>query len=625
MEPQCRQSLRFRRTAERAWVRFERAAVEAVVRVNGVEVGRSRGAWSPFEVEATPYLRDDNEVQVEARWVDHPTNGFLPRIGVRWSAVRGLRVLDRPTPAPAPRPSRARVDGDRLLVDGRPTRVRGVLHWGYYPELADPWPDEAAMRRELELLRARGFNLVKLCLWVPPPRFYELCDELGMLVWQEYPVWDAPLAGDELAEELERLIALDAAYPCVVLRSLTCENDRVDAALVRRVARFCRDRVRGALVLGNSGWLCSAGEGDFHDEHAYLHNLQWLYYPQRIAPRLTRPLILGETMCFDRPADVASAAAACRRWQIETLARELPHAGYVITALRDIPGAPLGLLTERGDEKDRPEDWDWHREPAHAPRPIAPPSAPWIGPRKGEWKCREHTFWSPVVRVLVADLPRELIEREALFELFTGRVLTHAEGTRVLVELLDYHDQPDGPVRHPLVIELESQGERRVVSAFRTDTPAGRELAAALAERRGPAPEVGPLAGDAVVLERWTMTPAGGRPREVRCDTPFVNGGANVFEGEATFEARFHHPGGRTVLVCEGVGDFFELHLDDLWIAEAGPRTGTWDGTRDRPRQYGLQLDPGEHALRLRVRDWRGAGGLVGPVYFTSDPDQRVF
>ena len=32
-----------------------------------------------------------------------------------------------------------------------------------------------------------------------------------------------------------------------------------------------------------------------------------------------------------------------------------------------------------------------------------------------------------------------------------------------------------------------------------------------------------------------------------------------------------------------------------------------------------------EVTLLFRVRDWRGAGGMVGPVYFAGDPSERIF
>ena len=614
----------FPRPGPRAWVRVGAAATEATVFVNGAEIGRHLGAWTPFEFEISKHLQTENELEV--RCVDriHVTNGFLPAIGVRWTGARDVEIRTEPTPPRPPARQRSAVRGTQLLVDGRPFRVRGILHWGYYPERPAPWPDEDQMRREIRDMQSLGFNLIKFCLWIPPERYYQLCDEMGMFVWQEYPVWDAPLTDRSVVDEFREFFRHDAPYPCVILRTLTCENDRVAPEIARELVDLCHEMIPGAVVLDNSGWLCAERYGDFHDEHIYLNNQQIRYYGRRMRGKLTKPLLIGEGFKADCLGDCSCRTAVkVVRYQVETLARDIPDAGYVINAIRDTQHYPTGLYSVSGRLKHDPADWAWQRDEPAPPREIPEPTEPIIGPRKGQWKCPDHTWWSPIVRVLDPTLPARLIEEECVFELFTGRVLERCEGTRVLVELWDLSR---GTIRRlPLVIEFTTEGRRRVVSAFRHDTPAGRRLWEALAARRGPAPEIGPLVGTSIVLEDWEMSIDGQEPVAVKCDEPLVNHGRNVFEGWATFRTWFDYPGGRRILRCEAVGDYYEFSIDGRRIGEAGPREGTWDGTRDIPREFEVDLEPGRHEIVFRVRDWRGAGGMVGPVYFATDLTERVF
>ncbi|MEP0845950.1 MAG: hypothetical protein HRF50_03905 [Phycisphaerae bacterium] len=619
----------FARPGARAWVRVGAAATRARVYVNEQLIGEHLGAWTPFELEITSALRERNELRIVCEHQEHATAGFLPVLGVRWVGCRDVKVLAAPTPTRPPAAQRSAVRGTQLLLDGRPFRVRGVLHWGYYPELSAPWPDERQMRREITDLKSLGFNLIKFCLWIPPPRYYELCDELGMLVWQEYPVWNAPLENEALLAEYAEFFRQDGPYSCVILRTLTCENDRVDPKTGRRLIALCKEMIPGALVADNSGWLCSEREGDFHDEHPYLHNAQWLYYGARMRGRLRKPLLLGECMCFDTlPDSHFRPALEARRFQIELLAEQLPDAGYVVTGLRDTHNTPLGLYTHDGRLKYTPQEWSWHRDRLGPPRRIPPVAGEIIGPRKGQWKCPEHVWWSPIVRVHDDSLPRELIERECMFELLSGRVLSHTDGTRVLVDMLDVHNGANRA--HPLVIEFATQGQRRIVSAFRHDTPAGCALWHVLAARLtpgaagAPPPEIGPLVGTSIVLEDWEMSLDGRTWTRVKCDTPLVNGGRNVFEGWATFRTIVDYPGGARVLRCEAVGDFYEIRADARFIGEAGPRRGTWDGTRDVPREFSLDLPAGRHELEFRVRDWRAAGGMIGPVFLATDLTERI-
>ncbi len=625
-------TLHFRRPGERAWVRVEAAATQATVIVNDREMGSHLGPWTPFEVEITDALQEDNTVKVCCIDADHPTKGWLRTQGFSWVGARGVTIRKEPTKIRPAARQRSSTRGTKLLVDGKPFQVRGILHWGYYPELKCPWPDENQIRREIGELQSMGFNLIKFCLWIPPEPYYQLCDEMGMLVWQEYPIWDEALVTDPtLRSSFEEFFELDGPYPCVILRTLTCENDRVDQKAAQELRKLAHEKIPGSLILDNSSWVSNECEGDFHDEHPYLHNAQWKYFGARMRDLpLKKPLLLGETMCVDCLPDGEGkkTAIAIRRFQIETLTQDLPDAGYVICSLRDLTNAPLGLYTTTGSPKFEPSDWSWHGDNMSPPRVIQEPSGPIIGPRKGQWKCPEYTWWSPLVRVLDSDLPRDLIESECVFDLLSGRVLSHTEGTRVLVEVVDVHDKSASKVRrHPLVIEFMTEGKRQVVSAFRHDTEVGKKLLTIFKERTGTAPEIGPIRGSSTVLRDWQMSTSGNDDdwMSVVCDTPLVNRGRNVFEGWAKFRSRFRDPGGKKTLRCEAVGDFFEVWIDGNRIGQAGNRTGTWDGTRDVPREFLLELTPGDHHIEFLVRDWRAAGGMVGPVFLSENLEERIF
>lgn len=639
----------FKRPGPRAWVRVGAAATEAVVRVNGREVGRHLGAWTPFEFEISEHLRDENELEIHCEDRDHVTNGFLPWLQVRWSGARDVRILTEPTPQrPAAQP-RARTEGTKLLVDGRPFNVRGVLHWGYYPELAQPDPSEEQIRREIADVKSRGFNLIKFCLWIPPERYYQLCEELGMWMWQEYPVWAKPLNDRAVICEYEEYFRLDRPYTHIILRSLTCENDHVDPELGRELVDLAHEMIPGCLVLDNSGWLCSERHGDFQDEHVYLNNIQMEYYGQRIRNKLTKPFIVGEGFqAQTAPEGPYEIGMKMRRQQIQTLLRDLPDAGYVVTAMREPPPCANALYDRDGRPKHTAEQWAWQIDKAGTPRrmlplngaivqqsvrgrtqaerkvaglnPAARPAI--IGPRKGEWKCPDFTWHTTDVVVHDPSLPVKLIQEEAHFDLLSGRVLSHCEGTRVLVEV---RESWWSTMRSfPVVIEFTIQGRRQVVSAFRHDTPAGRELWEILQARDGDAPEIGPLAGTSIVLEDWEMSLDEREWYQVKCDTPLVNRGRNIFEGWATFRTRIDYPGGKRVLRCESVGDYYEIFIDGRRIGEAGPRHGTWDGTRDIPRNFEVSMPAGRCEIVFRVRDWRGAGGMIGPVYFATDLSERI-
>ncbi len=307
--------------------------------------------------------------------------------------------------------------GDQFLLNGHPCSIRGLLNWGYAPPSVAPSLDESWMRSEIEFAKERGFNLMKFCLWVPPKRYLELCDEMGMLAWVEYPTWHPKLDQHHLAElrqEYKEFFEYDRNYACVVLRSLTCETGpSADIEVIRSLYDLCKSMIPGAVVEDDSSWISWNRIHDFYDDHPYGNNHTWVDTLTRlknyIGERELKPLALGEAIAADSwtiPADgvieYAESNAAhgvwsagdARRWintlsdlaasrgrsfdpellrpqslqygmlmrkfQIETFHREVPHGAYVVSVIRDFPKAAMGLIDFQNQAKSTANDWQFH-------------------------------------------------------------------------------------------------------------------------------------------------------------------------------------------------------------------------------------------------------------------------
>jgi len=77
-----------------------------------------------------------------------------------------------------------RVDGNRILMNGKPLKIRGVCRHEDHPMFGAAIPVEA-MARDLELIRDLGCNSVRTSHYPNDERFLDLCDECGILVWEE--------------------------------------------------------------------------------------------------------------------------------------------------------------------------------------------------------------------------------------------------------------------------------------------------------------------------------------------------------------------------------------------------------------------------------------------------------
>jgi len=195
--------------------------------------------------------------------------------------------------------------GEQLLFNGAPVLLRGILNWGWYPEILCPAPDEATIRDEFRRVRELGYNMVKLCLYVPSRRYFEIADEEGMLLWLELPMW-LPEVTDRLRQnaprEYQDILEGAHTHPSIILYSLGCELDhQVDAGLMEQLNRILRTCTHDVLACDNSG----SGEAygglafdyaDFNDYHFYcdLHYFSPLVHHFQRDWRSPRPWIFGE-------------------------------------------------------------------------------------------------------------------------------------------------------------------------------------------------------------------------------------------------------------------------------------------------------------------------------------------
>jgi len=307
------------------------------------------------------------------------------------------------------------VFGQQLRLNGKPLQIRGLLNWGYSPPLVAPNPGEAAWRRELEFARSCGFDLMKFCLWVPPKRYLELADEMGMLTWMEYPTWHPTLTAEflePLRREFAEFFGYDRNHPSIVLRSLTCETgSSADTKVIQSLYDLAKATIPGAIVEDDSSWIGWNRVHDFYDDHPYGNNHTWVStlqgFNQYILAHGLKPLVLGEAICadtwIDRQAilkhlggerpwwapgpldevprwlermravagsggteqlrdDSLSYGLLMRKFQAEVYRREVPYGGYVVSVIRDVPNASMGLIDYLGRPNWSEADWSWQRD-----------------------------------------------------------------------------------------------------------------------------------------------------------------------------------------------------------------------------------------------------------------------
>jgi hypothetical protein len=119
------------------------------------------------------------------------------------------------------------IKDNRFHLNNRPIFLKGVLLQPDYPRtLACPESRDVA-RRELELVKAAGFNLVRTHIKTPCPVTLELADELGLLIYEEPPIgWikASPRMRERCEREVREMILRDRNHPSVVIWGMLNET-----------------------------------------------------------------------------------------------------------------------------------------------------------------------------------------------------------------------------------------------------------------------------------------------------------------------------------------------------------------------------------------------------------------
>jgi beta-galactosidase len=139
-----------------------------------------------------------------------------------------------------------------FLLNGRPLKLKGgCLHHDNGPVGARAF--DRAEERRVELLKAAGFNALRLAHNPPSPAFLAACDRLGMMVIDEaFDMWregknphDYHLFFDEWWQrDIESMVWRDRDHPSVILWSIGNEIPNRANPEVVKTARALADYVR---------------------------------------------------------------------------------------------------------------------------------------------------------------------------------------------------------------------------------------------------------------------------------------------------------------------------------------------------------------------------------------------
>ncbi len=187
----------------------------------------------------------------------------------------------------------------RIHLNGEPIYLRAALDQDYYPDMICTVPSTEYLEDQFRKAKELGLNCLRCHIKAPDPRYYEVADRIGLLIWTELP--NGGLSTERSRARKERLLKgivdRDGNHPSIIIWTIINENWGVDLvhdadhrAWLKRTYQWLKAYDPTRLVVDNSPLAPSFHvETDIADIHYYAafpdNRRAWDHFVERLASR----------------------------------------------------------------------------------------------------------------------------------------------------------------------------------------------------------------------------------------------------------------------------------------------------------------------------------------------------
>ncbi|GGF28600.1 hypothetical protein GCM10011321_20030 [Youhaiella tibetensis] len=167
----------------------------------------------------------------------------------------------------------------KFFLNGQPLYLRGALDQDYYPEGICTPPSLDFLEDQARKAKELGLNLLRCHIKVPDPRYHEVADRLGLLVWTEIPNLQhfSERGGERLRETMSGILRRDGNHPSIIAWTIINEDwgtRLVESAEHRQWLKDTYDWLKAEdpsrLVVDNSACIPNFHvKTDINDYHYY--------------------------------------------------------------------------------------------------------------------------------------------------------------------------------------------------------------------------------------------------------------------------------------------------------------------------------------------------------------------
>ena len=187
----------------------------------------------------------------------------------------------------------------KFYLNGEPLYLRAALDQDYYPDTICTVPSTEFLEDQFRKAKELGLNCLRCHIKAADPRYYEVADRMGMLVWTELP--NGGMTTDRSRGRKEKLLKgivdRDGNHPSIIIWTIINENWGVDLVndpdhreWLKRTFAWLKAYDPTRLVVDNSPLAPSFHvESDIADYHFYAaipdHRDEWDHFVDELAGR----------------------------------------------------------------------------------------------------------------------------------------------------------------------------------------------------------------------------------------------------------------------------------------------------------------------------------------------------
>jgi beta-mannosidase len=115
--------------------------------------------------------------------------------------------------------------------------------------------DRDRYEQDIRLMRDANLNMIRVHAHVERPEFYELCDEYGILVWQDFPLqwYYAKEIEERAVEQIRAMVRLLTHHPSIAL--WCCHNEPFRVLNMEQFSKISLKAIRDFAEFGRMFWF----------------------------------------------------------------------------------------------------------------------------------------------------------------------------------------------------------------------------------------------------------------------------------------------------------------------------------------------------------------------------------